>query len=45
MGESEGPHPQPLESPQHPQTCPDAVSTLHRDEACYLSSLVSVNNL
>ena len=45
MGEGEGPHPQPLEGPQHAQARPDAVAALHRDEARYLASLVGVNNL
>ena len=43
--EGEGPHPQPLEGPQHPQAGPDAVAALHRDEARYLPALVRVDNL
>ena len=45
MGEGEGPHPEPLEGPQHAQARPDAVAALHRDEARNLASLVGVNNL
>ena len=45
VGEGEGPHPEPLEGPQHAQARPDAVAALHRDEARNLASLVGVNNL
>ena len=45
MGEGERPDPQPLEGPQHPQAGPDAVTTLHRDEARNLAALVCVDNL
>ena len=45
MGESEGPHPQPLERPQHPQAGPDAVPALHRNHTRYPPSLVRINNL
>ena len=45
VGEGERPHPQPLEGPQHAQAGPDAVTTLHRDEARDLAALVSIDNL
>ena len=45
VGERERPDPQPLEGPEHAQAGPDAVSTLHRDEACNLAALVCVDNL
>lgn len=45
VGERERPDPQPLEGPEHAQAGPDAVSALHRDEACNLAALVCVDNL